>query len=261
MSDAAAFDDHQQAWFDYTASPWARIRYAVVRETLTRSLAQRAVSPTPGPLRILDVGGGDALDTLPLAAAGHDVTVLDPSQSMLEAARARAVDAGLRLHTMTGALDDLPVPGTFDAVLCHFVLQYRSDVHADLEKLVGAVRPGGMLSLIAPNPASQVFTRLLRQGPAVAMDELARDRTWVETFECYVRKLRSEEVEGELEALSCEVVGRYGGRIANDLVVADDLKYDADYYADLERLELALCDREPFWRTGAFWQLVALTPC
>ena len=61
----AAFDEHQSAWADYTASPWARLRYAVVAKTLTESLARL------GPrLRIIDVGGGDALDSLPLAAAG-----------------------------------------------------------------------------------------------------------------------------------------------------------------------------------------------
>ena len=34
----------------------------------------------------------------------------------------------------------------------------------------------------------------------------------------------------------------------------------ATFYRDLERLELALFDREPYRRIGIFWQLVASKP-
>ncbi len=254
MSSAAPFDEHQAAWADYQASPWARIRYAVVRRTLGESLARLG----PGPMRVLDVGGGDALDALPLAADGHDVTVLDPSEQMLSAGRERAAAAGLPVRFEQGGIEDLAVLAeVYDAVLCHFVLQYRDDTPGDLAALVGAARPGGLVSVIVPNPASQVTTKLLRVGPAEALAELDRDTIRTVTFDRDVRKIGYTEVEAELVSLGCTVTGRYGGRIANDLIVDNTPKHDPDFYADLERLELELCDREPFWRTGAFWQLVA----
>ncbi|WP_191907821.1 class I SAM-dependent methyltransferase [Nocardioides cynanchi] len=256
MSSAAAFDENQRAWADYTATPWARIRYAVVRKTLAATLAGLG----PGPARILDVGGGDALDSLPLAASGHDVTVLDPSQQMLSSARDRAAAAGVRVRLLEGGIELLPELEPFDVVLCHFVLQYRDDLAEDLARLVAVTRPGGVLSVIAPNPASAVVTRLLRDGPAAALAELGRDTVHTVTFDRDVRKLSFAAVEEQLSSLGCPVVGRYGGRIANDLLTDDDQKLDPAFYADLERLELALCDQEPFWRTGAFWQLVARTP-
>jgi S-adenosylmethionine-dependent methyltransferase len=46
-------------------------------------------------LRILDVGGGDARDSLPLALAGHDVTVMDTSPGMLAEASRRAIERGV----------------------------------------------------------------------------------------------------------------------------------------------------------------------
>lgn len=104
MSPEAGFDDHQAAWAEYTASPWARIRYAVVRKTLSESLARLG----RGPLRILDVGGGDALDALPLAAGGHDVTVLDPSEQMLSVARERAAAGGVRMQFAKAGIEDVP---------------------------------------------------------------------------------------------------------------------------------------------------------
>ena len=34
-------------------------------------------------------------------------------------------------------------------------------------------------------------------------------------------------------------------------------KADPAFFADLLRLELAVCDREPYLRMGMFWQVVA----
>ncbi len=68
------------------------------------------------------------------------------------------------------------------------------------------------------------------------------------------------EVAADLADLGLTVVGDYGGRIANDLLVDDTAKADPAFYRDLERLELALFDRDPYRRIGIFWQLVASKP-
>ena len=39
----------------------------------------------------------------------------------------------------------------------------------------------------------------------------------------------------------------------------DARKHEPEFFEALRRLELALCDKEPYWRMGAFWQLVAQT--
>jgi S-adenosylmethionine-dependent methyltransferase len=179
---------------------------------------------------------------------------------MLATARDRAMTAGLDVQFIRGGIEDLRELDPFDAVLCHFVVQYRDDLVEDVGRLVSATRPGGLLSVIAPNPASIVITRLLRQGPADALAELERDTARTVTFDHEVRKVPFADVERHLNSQGCEVVGRYGGRIANDLISDNALKHEPDYYADLGRLELALCDQEPFWRFGNFWQLVAQTP-
>jgi S-adenosylmethionine-dependent methyltransferase len=179
---------------------------------------------------------------------------------MLATARDRAMTAGLDVQFIRGGIEDLRELDPFDAVLCHFVVQYRDDLVEDVGRLVSATRPGGLLSVIAPNPASIVITRLLRQGPADALAELERDTARTVTFDHEVRKVPFADVERHLNSQGCEVVGRYGGRIANDLISDNALKHEPDYYADLGRLELALCDQEPLWRFGNFWQLVAQTP-
>ena len=44
----------------------------------------------PAPATVLDVGGGAGHQSFPLAQAGYDVTLLDPSPAMLDKARAAA---------------------------------------------------------------------------------------------------------------------------------------------------------------------------
>lgn len=52
------------------------------------------------------------------------------------------------------------------------------------------------------------------------------------------------------------MVARFGIRCVTDYIADDARKHDPDFYADLEQLELALCDREPFLRTARMWQLI-----
>lgn len=259
--DDDSFDEKLAQWQAWCEAPWGRLRFAVVRETLRRQA--EAMGAADGGLRVLDVGGGDGRDAVALAEAGHDVTVLDPAPSWLAAARRRAAEAGVseRVRTVEGSVDDLtPAGADYDLVLCHFVLHYRRADAGDVARLAGVLRPGGRLSVMAPNAAARVIMRLTREGPEAAMAELEADEYDSATFATTGRKVTAEEVEAEMSGSGLVVVGRYAARVANDYVTDDTLKDDPDYYAALERLELALCDREPFVRLGGLWQLVAERP-
>ncbi len=244
------FDGQLAAWREYAETPWARVRYGVVGEVL-----RRQCEALGGRLRVLDVGGGDGMDALPLALAGHDVTIVDPAEAWLEEAQRRADAAGVSLTTTAGGLDDLP-SGEWDLVLCHFVLRYRPADAGDVGELARRVRPGGRLSIMDANPAGRVLRELLNGGPAAATAELAAERAAVETFKTDARKVDLAVIRSEAEAAGLVVAGIYGNRIANDLLVDNAAKYDQDYFDLLLALELQLCDREPFNRIGFAWQLV-----
>jgi S-adenosylmethionine-dependent methyltransferase len=255
------FDEKLAEWQAWCAAPWGRLRFAVVRETLRRQA--EAMGAADGGLRVLDVGGGDGRDALALAEAGHQVTVLDPAASWLAEARRRAMEAGVseRLETVEGAIDDLTRVGAdYDLVLCHFVLHYRPPDAGDIDRLAAVLRPGVRLSVMAPNAAARVIMRLTREGPEAALAELTSDGFESAVFATTARTVTTEEVETAMSESGLVLVGRYAARVANDYVTDDALKDDPDYFAALERLELALCDREPFVRLGGMWQLVAERP-
>lgn len=80
---------------------------------------------------MLDVGGGAGRQSFPLAEAGYDVTLLDPSLAMLDKARQRLqrlsgeAQQRVRLLEADGEHADEAVNGQrFCAVLCHGVLGY-----------------------------------------------------------------------------------------------------------------------------------------
>ena len=252
------FDQRMAQWRAYKAAPWGQLRFLIVAHTLSTSIARLG----GGRWRILDAGGGDGGDALPLALAGHSVTVLDPSAPMLEALKQDASDAnvGDRIAGLEGNIDSIATLDLrdFDLVLCHFVLQYLDDLDGPLSRLVGAVRPGGYLSLIAPNRPGEVLARAARGvDPAAAFALLDTESNHSRTFDHAVRRIDPETALEALDRTGCELIARFGGRIVNDLLPDSAPKADPIFFADLLRLELAVCEREPYLRSGMFWQLVA----
>ncbi len=247
------FDERLEAWQEHVATPWARIRYAVVGEVL-----RRHAEALGGPLRVLDVGGGDGQDSIPLAEAGHEVTILDPSARWLAEAGRRAADRGVTVTTVVGGLDELAggPSGEWDLVLCHFVLRYRAVEAPDVEALARQVRPGGLLSVADVNPAARVLRALVTEGPGPALAALDAERIEVAMFGTDARPVEPDDVLTQAERLGLRPLGRYAARTANDLLADEDAKRDPAYFEQLLALELALCDRPPFRDLGFVWQLV-----
>jgi S-adenosylmethionine-dependent methyltransferase len=263
MADAAGevFDQRMAEWRAFRATPWGRLRFLIVAHTLAATIARLG----GGSWRILDVGGGDGGDALPLALAGHEVTVFDPSAPMLAKVAEDAVEAGVarRVRGIQGDIDAIAgLEGQgFDLVLCHFVLQYLDALDGPLAKLLQALKPGGYISLIAPNRPGEVLAKAARGvDPAAAFALLDAKTNRTLTFDHTVRRIDAETAITALEQAGCEIVARFGGRIINDLLPDTAPKTDPAFFADLLRLELAVCDREPYLRTGLFWQVIARAP-
>ena len=255
-ADAAAFDEHLAAWREWQASPWGRLRYAVVGHVLDRHL--HGMGPR---LRVLDVGGGDGTESLRLAALGHEVTLVDPSEGMLGVAREQADASGVaeRLTIVHAGVDDLGHLGlgTFDVVLFHFVIHYLADPAGAVVSAAGHVAPGGFLSLMAPNADADVLVRVRDLDLAGARELLASGTRESVTFAHTMTHVGVEQARAMLGAAGLQEVGHYGQRGLMNMVASNEPKHDPAVYAELERLEVELCGTAPYRDIGASWQLVA----
>ena len=70
--------------------------------------------------RILDVGCGPGRHTIELACRGFDVVGIDPSAAMIEAARARAAEAGVSPEFLQVGGESFTTDAAFDAAICLF---------------------------------------------------------------------------------------------------------------------------------------------
>jgi S-adenosylmethionine-dependent methyltransferase len=136
------------------------------------------------PLDIVDVGGGTGGYAVPLARAGHRVTVVDASPDALAALTRRvAEDSGPvtngRIVAVQGdvdALGEVAPPGSADLVLCHSVLEVVDSPAAAVKAIAATLRPGGAASVIVANLAAAVLARAI-SGHLDAAHALLTDPT------------------------------------------------------------------------------------
>ncbi|MFJ6671507.1 class I SAM-dependent methyltransferase [Actinosynnema sp. NPDC091369] len=242
--------DATRQWRAWQRAPWGRLRYAQANANLPRHLP-------PPPTTVLDLAGGDGADALRLARQGHHVTVVDRSAEMPAEAERAFAEAGLPVRLVRSDLADLPgsVPGPYDVVLTHNVIQYLPDPAATLRAAVDLVAPGGLLSVIALNRNAEPLRHATRHlDPAAALAALDTDQAHTQTFDTTLTLYTADQVTAWLP--DCDLVGHHGIRAVTDYVADDDRKHDPAFFADLERLELALADRMPYPLLARFFHLV-----
>lgn len=127
----------------YTRGPYPKYsqRMADVLPAVLRVLGAR-----PGAL--LDIACGDGAFAVAAARQGHQVTGLDASARMLEAARERAAREGASVRFVEGDMREPGFTGEFDLVTCWYdSLNYLVEIE-DLERafrgVAEALRPGGL---------------------------------------------------------------------------------------------------------------------
>jgi SAM-dependent methyltransferase len=134
--------------------------------------------------RVVDLGCGTGRLTLALAAAGHDVTGVDPATASLEAARAKAGAETVRWVDGTSVVLG---EATFDvALMTSHVAQFLvddADWHATLSSLHRALVPGGRLAFDTRDPDARAWQQwdTLGRRHRVPLDDGSNVQVWATT--------------------------------------------------------------------------------
>jgi len=243
---------------DAYASVKGRVRTYVLHQHLLEHL------PEP-PAAVLDVGGGAGHQSFPLAAAGYDVTVLDPSPAMLDKAAQRLerlpADARNRVALVRGdgerAVES--VGGRrFAGVLCHGVLGYLEDPEPVVDQLCRCAADGGIVSIMAGN------AKVLAVRPAL-------ERRWADALAAFDATTevgvlgvptRGDTVEHLSELMrrrGVEPLRWYGGWLFVDWLEFSGAELDpgdAEQVAATAAVELEASRRDPYRQLSRVFHLV-----
>lgn len=219
-------------------------RNAAVWAVLDRELGR----PAGRELTVLDVGGGTGGFAVPVAEAGHRVTVVDASPDALAALTRRAADAGVadRVRAVQGdgeSLAGLIEPGSVDLILCHSVLEVVDDPAGVVSAITSALRPGGAVSVLVAGRAAAVLGRAVngQLGAAAALVTDPDGRSGPR--DTLRRRYDMESASALLRSAGLEVEQAHGVRVIADLLPASVVEGDPQALLDLE---LSLSAQPPF---------------
>ncbi len=169
-----------------TASRWSSADYARHAAFVPKlgDAVLALLAPRPGEL-ILDLGCGDGALTARIAQAGANVIGLDASAGMVEAARARGIDA----FVADAEAMDLARFGQFDAVFSNAALHWMLDPDAVANGIFAALKQSGRF---VGEMGGEGNLATLRQGLRDELTERgyhmpAQDPAWYASVEEFTR--------------------------------------------------------------------------
>ncbi|HEX6968522.1 MAG TPA: methyltransferase domain-containing protein [Micromonosporaceae bacterium] len=237
-----------------SVTPRTAVVWAVIRAELDRQPDRT--------LNVLDVGGGTGGFAVPLAQAGHQVTVIDASPDALAALARRAADAGVgsRIRGLQGdgdALGELVEPASADLVLCHAVLEVVDDPGRVVQALAATLRPGGAASILVAGRAAAVLSRAMNGQLEVAAALLASDDGSAGPRDTLRRRYDAQAAAGLLRAAGLQIEQIHGVRVFADLLPSAVAEADP---RTLLELELAVAAAAPYRDIAAQLHLFARRP-
>ncbi len=155
MSDTAAEAPPRSSRWDANASFWVQIireHRDKYRNELTDPAVLRAIGEPRG-LDILDAGCGEGYLSRVLARQGANVTGIDASANLIEAARTQSLNDALSVSFDVGTVDDLPYENeAFDLVVCNHLMNDLRDPARAITQFSRVLCRGGRLIILMLHP-------------------------------------------------------------------------------------------------------------
>jgi S-adenosylmethionine-dependent methyltransferase len=224
----------------YLETPEGRLRLDLAFANLRDFLPQeRSI------LRALDLGCGTANLGIRLARLGFHVTLLDPSQPMLDIASRAAQEAGVADGIALQIGDAMQIGDSFEAesfdvVLCHNVLEFVQDPEFVLRSAARVLlRGSGILSVLVRNQSGEVLKKALVDGDLTAAEQtLGADWGDESLYGGRVRLFTAKALRTMMEHASFAVAAERGVRVLLDYLPTKVSR--ADDYERIFQLERKL---------------------
>ncbi|MFC1436774.1 methyltransferase [Streptacidiphilus sp. N1-10] len=240
------------------ASVKGRVRTYVMHQQLLEHLP-------PPPATVLDVGGGAGHQSFPLAQAGYQVTLLDPSPAMLDKARQRLqrlpeeVRGRVTLLQGDGENATEALHGRqFDAVLCHGVLGYLDRPEPMVDQLCRCAADGGLVSIMTGNAKAAAVRPAMEQRWEDALAAFDA-RTEIGVLGVSGRADTVEEISELLLSRGVEPLHWYGVWLFVDWLEFGGAVLDvgdAERVAATAAVELEAARRDPYRQLSRVFHLV-----
>jgi ubiquinone/menaquinone biosynthesis C-methylase UbiE len=197
-NDLAPTYDHEQ--FQTAVSMSKRKEYELFSARLPELFA--------GAGRVLEIGAGTGIFTIPIARHCREVVAVDISRNMLGLLEKKAAGEGVtNIRTILCDVEKSLPEGTFSVICAFASFEYMADLPELLRRLAPHLEPGGVIYFIT---ARRSFLRFFTQlGNAV------RQRMWLKAHS-------RSEISSMLQSAGCERIEinshlfklfRYGGML------------------------------------------------
>lgn len=275
LSTDERFETGAPAYAAYLQSVEGRLRLDIAWDNFLslidetqRAQTKLAAQPARGEQserQALDLGGGTGAIGLRFAALGWRVTVVDPSATMLalaaDAARIAGFAERVTFHqSVAERAHEHLKPQTFDAGVCHNVLEYVSDPRACVRVLATLIKPGGLVSLVARNRAGEAMRAALKAHDLnEAEHALAADVVKESLYGGPARLFDASTLRELATGAGLHVVAERGVRVVADYLPAS-LSDTPDAYGRLLAFERTLGARPEFASVARYTQIIARLP-
>lgn len=213
MAEKQTFDRVGEQFVDYYDTVRGHVREVVTRHNLQPYLPIKHVGTA------IDVGGGDGRDAEWLANMGFEVTLVDPSEEMLDRAQQRFARSGLTAKILKGNTENLPddvKKETYDVVLSHGVVMYSLDNPGKhIRTLAGLAKPKGWVSILTKGYDGAV-SRAMQQGQFIDLPQLVKERRVRNNLGVETWAFQPHDVFMMIQKAGLRLQDWYGVRVSSD---------------------------------------------
>jgi SAM-dependent methyltransferase len=150
------------------AKMWASGDYPAMVETFLLPLGPTLVEACGigAGTTVLDVAAGTGNASLPAAERGAKVTATDLTPELLDAGKARAEAAGLKLEWVVADAENLQFDdGSFDVVMSSIGAMFAPRHQAVADEMIRVCKPGGTIGMLNWTPEGMIGDLFRRMGP------------------------------------------------------------------------------------------------